>query len=52
MREALTASGNERVRLEVLEGVGHFFERMYFGYEFDRVSRLTVEWFASTLASD
>lgn len=52
MKEALTASGNERVRLEVLEGVGHFFERMYFGYEFDRVSRLTVDWFASTLASD
>ena len=52
MKDALTAGGNQRVRLEVLDGVGHFFERMYFGYEFDRVSRLTVDWFASTLASE
>jgi dipeptidyl aminopeptidase/acylaminoacyl peptidase len=49
MKEALTASGNQRVRLDVLDGVGHFFERMYFGYEFDRVCRLTVDWLGTTL---
>jgi hypothetical protein len=29
--------------------VGHFFERMYFGYEFDRVAELTVNWLDETL---
>jgi dipeptidyl aminopeptidase/acylaminoacyl peptidase len=49
MYDALVAAGNTRCRLEILDQVGHFFERMYFGYEFDRVARLTVDWLNETL---
>ena len=37
--------------LPELDGVGHFFEKMYAGYEFDRVATLTAEWLERTLAS-
>ena len=51
MYEALVDAGNADCRLEVLDGVGHFFEKMYAGYEFDRVATLTAEWLERTLAS-
>jgi dipeptidyl aminopeptidase/acylaminoacyl peptidase len=49
MHKALQAAGNENVHLEVLEGVGHFFERMYFGYEHDKIIDLTVGWLERTV---
>ena len=49
MHKALQAAGNENARLEVLEGVGHFFERMYFGYEHDEIIDLTVGWLERTV---
>jgi dipeptidyl aminopeptidase/acylaminoacyl peptidase len=52
MHDALVAAGNRDVRLEVLDGVGHFFERMYSGYVHDTVSDLTVSWLARTLAHE
>lgn len=50
MHKALWAAGNDNVHLEVLEGVGHFFERMYFGYEHDKIIDLTVGWLERTVA--
>jgi len=49
MHAALVQAGNTRCRLEVLDGVGHFFERMYFGYQFDQVAALTAGWLNDTL---
>jgi dipeptidyl aminopeptidase/acylaminoacyl peptidase len=49
MHQALRAAGNEDVHLEVLEGVGHFFERMYFGYEHAKIIDLTVGWLERTV---
>jgi dipeptidyl aminopeptidase/acylaminoacyl peptidase len=49
MHKALRAAGNQDVHLEVLEGVGHFFERMYFGYEHDKIIDLTVGWLEETV---
>ena len=50
MYEALIDAGNADCRLEVLDGVGHFFEKMYAGYQFDRIAALTAEWLERTLA--
>ena len=52
MCEALVAAGSAGCRLEVLEGVGHFFEKMYEGYQFDRIAELSAEWLGRTLATD
>jgi dipeptidyl aminopeptidase/acylaminoacyl peptidase len=49
MYEALREAGNTGCRLEVLDGVGHFFERMYFGYQFRAVSELVTAWLRQTL---
>lgn len=49
MHEALVAAGNEDVHLEVLEGVGHFFERMYSGFVHDTITDLTTTWLERTL---
>jgi dipeptidyl aminopeptidase/acylaminoacyl peptidase len=49
MHDAILKAGNPNCRLETLDGVGHFFERMYFGYEHERVAGLTVNWLADTL---
>jgi dipeptidyl aminopeptidase/acylaminoacyl peptidase len=49
MHEALSAAGNEEVRLEIVEGMGHFFERMYFGYQHNTIIDLTAEWLEQTL---
>ena len=50
MHKALVDAGNADCRLEVLDGVGHFFEKMYAGYQFDRIVELCAEWLARTLA--
>ena len=52
MYEALVEAGNTDCRLEILDGIGHFFERMYAGYQFDRIVELSTEWLAQTLARD
>ena len=51
MYDALVEAGNTECRLEVLDGVGHFFEKMYAGYEFDRIVELSAEWLRLTLAT-
>jgi dipeptidyl aminopeptidase/acylaminoacyl peptidase len=50
MRDALTANGNTDVHLEVLDGVGHFFERMYSGYQHADVVSRVQGWLAPRLA--
>lgn len=50
MHDAILKVGNPDCRLETLDGVGHFFEKMYFGYQFDQVAALTTDWFARTLS--
>ena len=49
MRDALMAAGNRDTHLEVLDGVGHFFERMYSGYVHETIAALTVSWLDRTL---
>jgi dipeptidyl aminopeptidase/acylaminoacyl peptidase len=50
MRDALVAAGNTDVHLEVLEGVGHFFEKMYSGYQHTVVVARVLAWLAPRLA--
>jgi dipeptidyl aminopeptidase/acylaminoacyl peptidase len=50
MRDALQAAGHAAVQLHVLEGVGHFFEKMYAGYIHDDIAKLVSDWFATYLA--
>jgi dipeptidyl aminopeptidase/acylaminoacyl peptidase len=49
MYEAMRKSGNVRARLELLPGLGHFFEEGGSGYRVDRVVELTCDWFDETL---
>jgi dipeptidyl aminopeptidase/acylaminoacyl peptidase len=49
MHEALRKSGNMRARLELLPGLGHFFEEGGGGYRVDKVVALTCDWFDETL---
>ncbi len=49
MHDALLKAGNPNSKLVALDGVGHFFERMYFGYEFDKAAEVTVTWLNETL---
>jgi dipeptidyl aminopeptidase/acylaminoacyl peptidase len=49
MRDALAASGNTRARLEVIPGMGHFFEQGFGPYLFDRIIGLAADWFAASL---
>jgi dipeptidyl aminopeptidase/acylaminoacyl peptidase len=49
MHEALVKAGNPRAKLELLRGVGHFFEQGFGGYRHDRIVELTTSWFAETL---
>ena len=51
MYEALIAAGNHRARLEVVEGMGHFFEIGSERFGFDLVTRIVLNWLAETLAS-
>ncbi len=49
LEQALREAGNRDVRLEMLPGVGHFFELTMTGYQFDRVMELTTAWLSSVL---
>ncbi|HXQ52571.1 MAG TPA: prolyl oligopeptidase family serine peptidase [Stellaceae bacterium] len=49
MRDALVAAGNARSRLEVIPGMGHFFEQGFGPYLFDRIVALAAGWYAETL---
>ena len=49
MHEALRKSGNMRTCVELLPGLGHFFEEGGGGYRVDKVVGLTCDWFAETL---
>jgi dipeptidyl aminopeptidase/acylaminoacyl peptidase len=49
MYEALVKAGNPRAKLELLRGVGHFFEAGFGGYRHERVVELAAGWFADTL---
>lgn len=49
MYDALVKAGNPRVKIELLPGLGHWFEDGYGGYRFERVSELVSQWFAETL---
>jgi uncharacterized protein len=49
MHDALRTSGNTRTRVELLPGLGHFFEEGGGGYRVDEVTELTVAWFEETL---
>jgi len=49
MYEALVKAGNQRAKLELLRGVGHFFEAGFGGYRHERVVELAASWFADTL---
>ena len=51
MYDALIEAGNADCRLEVLDGVGHFFEKMYAGYQFEHIAALSTDWLERTLAS-
>ena len=52
MIAALTSSGNKRSRLELIDGVGHFFERRFVGYEFESVVTIVDKWFATMLGGE
>jgi dipeptidyl aminopeptidase/acylaminoacyl peptidase len=44
MHRALVAAGNSDTKLEVLDGVGHFFEHMYAGYVHEQITELVTTW--------
>jgi dipeptidyl aminopeptidase/acylaminoacyl peptidase len=50
MRDALVGAGNADVQLEVLDGVGHFFEKMYSGYQHADVVARVLAWLGPRLA--
>ena len=47
---AFKDAGNENVRLELLPGVGHYFELGTAGYQFDKAMELTASWLEEVLA--
>ena len=49
MYAALTASGNTNARLEIIAGVGHFFEHRFQAQQFEHVVDLIDRWFVETL---
>ena len=49
MYAALMASGNTTARLEIIAGVGHFFERRFQAPQFEHVVDLIDRWFMETL---
>jgi dipeptidyl aminopeptidase/acylaminoacyl peptidase len=50
LRDALVAAGNTDVHLEVLDGMGHFFEKMYSGYQHAEVASRVVAWLTPRVA--
>jgi dipeptidyl aminopeptidase/acylaminoacyl peptidase len=51
MARALEQHGNGHVRLELIPGMGHFFELQTTGYQFDRVAELVAGWLAEVLGA-
>ena len=49
LETALRDAGTERVRLEMVDGMGHFLELGTLGYQFDRVIALATAWLAEVL---
>jgi dipeptidyl aminopeptidase/acylaminoacyl peptidase len=49
MHEALRKAGNDQARLELIPGMGHFFELTTQGYQFDRVATLITDWLGEVL---
>jgi dipeptidyl aminopeptidase/acylaminoacyl peptidase len=49
MERALREAGNQRVRVEMIDRVGHFCELASLGYQFDRVAGLAITWCDQTL---
>ena len=43
---ALVQAGQAEVRLVLIAGAGHFFERTYHGYAHAEVARLVADWFS------
>jgi len=48
MYDALIAAGHPRVKLEILPGLGHYFEH-YESFGFEKVAQMIGQWFAETL---
>jgi len=51
MEGALREAGNQHVRLELIDRMGHFCELTGQGYQFERVAGLVTRWFNETLHS-
>ena len=49
MERALREAGNQQVRVELIDRMGHFCELASLGYQFDRVAGLAIAWFDQTL---
>lgn len=49
LHNALREAGNEDVHLEVCDGMGHFFEQMYSGYDHKTIVELTGNWLERSL---
>jgi dipeptidyl aminopeptidase/acylaminoacyl peptidase len=49
MERALREAGNQQVRVEMIDRMGHFCELTGQGYQFDRVAGLVIQWFNQTL---
>lgn len=49
MYDALMKAGNPHVKLELLPGLGHFYEQGFGGYRFEKVAELVSRWFSETL---
>ena len=49
MEQALRAAGNQRVRVELIDRMGHFCEFTFQGYQFEHVADLAIKWFGETL---
>jgi dipeptidyl aminopeptidase/acylaminoacyl peptidase len=49
MEQALRDAGNQQVRVELIDRMGHFCELASLGYQFDQVAGLAIAWFDQTL---
>jgi dipeptidyl aminopeptidase/acylaminoacyl peptidase len=49
MEQALRDAGNQQVRVEMIDRMGHFCELASLGYQFDRVAGFAITWFHQTL---
>ncbi|MGH9249740.1 MAG: alpha/beta hydrolase family protein [Acidimicrobiales bacterium] len=51
MHRALVTAGNADTHLEILDGVGHFFEHMYGGYVQEQITELVTAWLRSRITN-